>query len=600
MKLLKLIIQNFGSIQEATLELKDKGLVSIEGVNQDKTGSDSNGSGKSTVINAILWCLYGIYGKDGDADDVVNSEAGKDCMVQTSWADDGRTYKIIRYRKHSKYKNSIKILQDRIDITKATAPLVQAQINEIMGADETVFRAACFYQQENPLDIPAMKDRELKALLENVLPFEDLEEAYQKATEEVKQERLKLAALESKAKVENATVVRLMEEATLLLKEKQQYVVKCEIKNAEIDENIKAKKSARLVAISASAELENIKKQLAENEAGFASLGSTDIDTVNYRICAIKKRMAEIQEEIREPKTTCYACGQEVTDETTVIEKLQGEYGAKSWELHDLEIDARTKSENLKKWRQLKNERKELENKLNECQRNKEAADRLASEIKLLEGSKANPLDNPYSGSINRLKDALRASKKALDKAVTDALLVKDELEILEAAQLTFSPKGLRYHMLETVAPALTEATNRYLDILTDGSIKAVWSTVSKTAKGDYREKFSIKAHYANREKFGLLSGGEKRKVRLATFFALQEIIAKRATKEIEIWCGDEIDHALDSAGLERLMVLLNEITKRKSTILVISHNELREWIPNYAVVTREDGVSTVTGYLNG
>jgi DNA repair exonuclease SbcCD ATPase subunit len=62
---------------------------------------------------------------------------------------------------------------------------------------------------------------------------------------------------------------------------------------------------------------------------------------------------------------------------------------------------------------------------------------------------------------------------------------------------------------------------------------------------------------------------------------------------------GDEIDDALDPSGLERLMTILERKAREKGTVIVISHNELRDWIDNVTVVRKPAGKSsTVEGSL--
>jgi DNA repair exonuclease SbcCD ATPase subunit len=113
-----------------------------------------------------------------------------------------------------------------------------------------------------------------------------------------------------------------------------------------------------------------------------------------------------------------------------------------------------------------------------------------------------------------------------------------------------FSPTGVRAYLLDEVTPFLNEQTAKYLGTLSDGNLTATWTTLVKTAKGDLREKFSIEVtNVTGGETFKGISGGEKRKVRIACALALQDLVARRASKPIELFIGDEIDDALDSRG---------------------------------------------------
>ena len=168
---------------------------------------------------------------------------------------------------------------------------------------------------------------------------------------------------------------------------------------------------------------------------------------------------------------------------------------------------------------------------------------------------------------------------------------------LLEDAAAVYGPAGVRAHILDTVTPYLNARTQEYLTVLADGNIKAVWNTLTKSKKGELKEKFSIEVvNEKGAESFEGLSGGEKRKVRLATAMALQDMVASRATKPINIFVADEVDHALDESGLERLMTVLNDKAKERGTVLVISHNSLSDWIDNVITVTKESGYGTVSG----
>jgi DNA repair exonuclease SbcCD ATPase subunit len=190
---------------------------------------------------------------------------------------------------------------------------------------------------------------------------------------------------------------------------------------------------------------------------------------------------------------------------------------------------------------------------------------------------------------IDMAKCNLKVANEALEAA-------EKQLELTAAAVEVFGRAGVRGFILDTVTPFLNERTAQYLGALTDGNITANWTTLSKTAKGEIREKFTIDVEKKDGAKtFAGLSGGEKRKVRLSTAFALQDLVASRATKPIGFQFLDEIDTALDSAGVERLMGILEERGREKGTILVVSHNDLKSYITNSITVTNKGGIAKVT-----
>ena len=65
-------IENFLGISEAELSLDNRGLLLIQGENRDDPSAKSNGAGKSTIPDAISWCLFGKTARGVSSDDVIN------------------------------------------------------------------------------------------------------------------------------------------------------------------------------------------------------------------------------------------------------------------------------------------------------------------------------------------------------------------------------------------------------------------------------------------------------------------------------------------------------------------------------------------------
>ena len=84
MDILNLKIENFLIIGQANINLSNRGLCRIAGENSDDTTSSSNGSGKSALIEAIYWCLFGETLRNiKSADGVVNRKLKR--IVRWCW-----------------------------------------------------------------------------------------------------------------------------------------------------------------------------------------------------------------------------------------------------------------------------------------------------------------------------------------------------------------------------------------------------------------------------------------------------------------------------------------------------------------------------------
>ena len=190
MNFTNVIIHNFLTIGHAEINLKERGLLLIQGNNKDDSSADSNGAGKSSIADAICWALFGVTARGVSTDAVVNKTAKKDCYVELYLEDAGEEYCIVRHRKDSANKNATFVKQKSAipgalptDLHKGTEKETQEVINAIVGCSLEVFQAAVYAGQEKMPDLPAMTDKQLKLMIEEAAGVEVLSKAHSIARE---------------------------------------------------------------------------------------------------------------------------------------------------------------------------------------------------------------------------------------------------------------------------------------------------------------------------------------------------------------------------------------------------------------------------------
>lgn len=643
MKIEALHIQNFGAIGEAKFELSDKGLVLIQGVNEDDSSAASNGAGKSTIPDALCWALFGVTARGDSGDKVVNRTAGKDCLVTVHISDGTHSWGIARARKHAAHKNRLMVWQHDsagsvFDLTKGTDKDTQALVERIIGCTGDVFLASIYAGQERMCDLPALTDKQLKELIEEAAGITRLQRAYELAREGQREaekalDHYSLECNRWKDREETAVVAEAAARGNHA-EWHRKWVEQLAVLDREIDHE-----AALLAALNAK-EVRYNPALDAEHAALIAQLNGhkSENDTLvtltkaahdAERIAAVTSaEMTRIARLLREAKhdfdhvedalaKPCPECGKPHTaEERDELRALRGtrlktraeEYKAikarfetelaaqhaaeQAVEKHKSAMtDISELAAKIKAMSEVIRERDELRGKIKTqqsaiAQRQKRARE-LAAEI------------NPFVAVIDKaVADLKRVREEAAAHSKTGASLA-ERFDLAKSAVEVFGPAGVRAHILDTVTPLLNARTAEYLNHLSDGNLSATWSTIGKTAKGDLREKFNIEVTSTTAgESFSSLSGGEKRKVRLACALALQDLVASRASKPIELFIGDEIDHALDPAGLERLMGVLEMKAKERGTVLVISHGDLTDWIRQVVTVTKSGGYSSASGAL--
>lgn len=145
-KITKLTLKNFLSVGAVTLALNldQHGLTLVLGSNTDSNGGlTRNGAGKTTILQAISYALYGTPISKIKADNLINNINQKGMLVTIEFERDGKTYRIERGRKPNILKffvNSEEIEADPEDISQGENRHTQEMINQAVGMSNTMFK----------------------------------------------------------------------------------------------------------------------------------------------------------------------------------------------------------------------------------------------------------------------------------------------------------------------------------------------------------------------------------------------------------------------------------------------------------------------------
>lgn len=139
MKFEKITIENFKSIGpnavSVNLDFNDTTLL-----------LGYNGAGKTTVFEAIVWCIYGVTKLK--ADNVVNKTVGENAKVELEFVENGKKYIITRYRKHKVHKNNVYIFENGNNISLKNQADTQELIQKIVGIDSRAFMSSIVLSSE--------------------------------------------------------------------------------------------------------------------------------------------------------------------------------------------------------------------------------------------------------------------------------------------------------------------------------------------------------------------------------------------------------------------------------------------------------------------
>jgi DNA repair exonuclease SbcCD ATPase subunit len=270
-------IRNFYSIQDVTVDFQkyNKSVVFIEGKNKDN-GGGSNGSGKSTIFEAVVWGLFGRTIRKSTEETLVNNLIKKDCEVTITI--DGN----VEVRR-TKRPTFLSFNVNGLNKTKESVVATQEAIEQYFNINYKTFLTSVHFGQQNEVDFISASADDKRTIIKNFLALEDLFSVREK----IKEMKSSVSAeLKAKDSVYN------------------EYTKTNEKNKKSLDELKKEKKSLlekyKLDRIYTLQEILDIEKKIN------SLLNS--IDDAKEIITENKKEQQRLTVLINQPDNICYAC----------------------------------------------------------------------------------------------------------------------------------------------------------------------------------------------------------------------------------------------------------------------------------------------------
>jgi DNA repair exonuclease SbcCD ATPase subunit len=257
LKLKGVTIQNFMSIRKTVVELSDQGMLLVRGENNDDPAFDSNGSGKSTIFEAIVFAIYERVIRDIKVNEVINRDVGKNmCIFLDFIGDDNKEFRISRYRKHREHKNNTYIFQDGHNITPKSTKDSNAMIEDIFKMDFLTFTNSILFGGGLIKTFTVATDAEKKNILEKMLQLDVWSKAQDVAKKKLKEVEGELVEFDHK-----------LQKSANLVDEIKQTIESLEVAEKEENENKKVKlkelkKSLKKAEEDSKEEISNLESEL--------------------------------------------------------------------------------------------------------------------------------------------------------------------------------------------------------------------------------------------------------------------------------------------------------------------------------------------------
>lgn len=610
MKLVHVMVQNFGSYKYANLDFTDNGLTLISG---------DTGVGKSTILDFVAWTLFGVTSKNGAVDDVrswtSDSATRGECTVKVR----GQCIEIFRDR-----SNSNDLYYTLETVGAKTAPIrgkdlndTQRLINQALQCDADLYLNAAYIQQFAEGDkFFAVKPKERREFVEQIADLSLSIKLFERSRDE------RLVAKEVLEGTEDniLTLTTKRDEGKKNLEainysfynwQKKTHTEVQKLKEAT--DNFEADRSKRQSNITQ--ELTTLKKshkstsffdkkfdQLKKKEDKLGkiqnqiSLLRTSHIVANRELAALKVQYSKIYELMQ--RKICPTCNSSIEEDAknNELKIVAAEIEAQERAVLELEKETEILAKQISSGAELKVEYKTLIS-------DSAANDRILAQIETLELNlkELKNAKNTYAEQLEVLKkaqnpvDALK-TKAFNDLEGTKAKLVLVELEhkeqsrrVQELTWLYNKSFELRGWQMEQATLKLANVVNENLEKYFDASLRIS----IKVAELDKIEAEINNSGYAC--KYTQLSGGERALLNFVLKFAVITLVEDKAGVSFSTVMLDEVLNGMSDDLKLKAFNFLQSLTKKYENIFLIDHCEaFKNMFDNRINVTKIGNVSHI------
>ena len=155
-------LSGFRSIDQAKISLDNQGIVIVKGINEYEDNATSNGSGKSSIFEGIIYALF--EETSSGERDVENRILCNGFTIKLEFIIDNITYTI--YREGKKGKTSVILYKDNVDISARTKSETNKLILSILGISKSIFLDTIFLSQNAVTNLASLQPTARRERLE--------------------------------------------------------------------------------------------------------------------------------------------------------------------------------------------------------------------------------------------------------------------------------------------------------------------------------------------------------------------------------------------------------------------------------------------------
>jgi DNA repair exonuclease SbcCD ATPase subunit len=531
-----------------------------------------NGDGKSTILCALTFALFGKPFRSVSKGQLINSINKKNCVVEIEFEVNGHSYKVIRGIK----PNIFEIHQDGQLINQDAALKDYQKVLEqqILKLNYKTFTQVVILGSATFVPFMQLSTAARREVIEDILDikvFSIMNQVLKEKAAAVKDEIIRV-----EASIQNhRTKIQAQKKLIDALEANRQSVI--DSLRSKIDANNEQIQNHRDTIISLNEQMSvlsssNTPDDLAEDisKAGHLQTKlSTNIFTCQTTV------------DFFHDNTTCPTCSQHIDEEY------------KSSALADLDQKI---NEHQTKLDQVTSALEKLNKKL-------QAANKVADQIRTLsiEASSVNSaitvLTEQNVSLSAEMEQATETSSNLTDEKTKMREMAEDAIELVnvkndlldtrqvhDVASLLLKDTGIKTAIIREYLPLMNKLINKYLAAMDFFVSFELDESFQEVIRSRGRDTFTYES----------FSEGEKRRLDLAILFTWRQVAKMKNSVNTNILILDEIlDGALDAGGIDYFLSIMNQFGEH-TNVFVISHRDVADKFDNVVRVEKRNDFSII------
>ena len=511
-----------------------------------------NGAGKSTILDALCFGLFGKPFRNINKPQLLNSINQRDALIEIEFDIGQKKYKIVRGIKPNKFEiycNNVLLNQD------AAAKDYQKVLEEnILKLNYKSFTQVVILGSASFVPFMQMKASDRREIIEDLLDIQifstmngvlkdkmsTLKDNMTKsryAVELIEEKiSMQLANIEEHKKHNDVEITKKQDEIDTSKKQLKNILKQVELINKHID--------------VMTAKIGDKKEKLEKKSKGLFQLqGKVETN--------IKKNQKDI--EFYEHNDSCPTCKQSIAanfKQQQVDERL-AKVATQQSGLEEITTELKNVTDEMAKVTEIVRHINEHNNEITKHNATMLAISKYIKKLQAEISELSVKFDDAEEGNdkLRDLKTDLNTQSEVLQKGA-------EEKQYLEYAATLLKDTGIKTKIIKQYLPIMNKLINKYLSAMDFFANFNLNENFEETIKSRHRDEFS----YAS------FSEGEKMRIDLALLFTWRQIAKMKNSTNTNLLILDEVfDSSLDTVGTEEFLKLIHEMGK-DTNVFVISH----------------------------